>query len=165
MKVTFHKSQRECLQVQRYRYIWPALAWALAIFLFSTSFFSASHTREFIIPILHFLFPSDSMARLEHLHLVIRKFGHIAEYFVLCILIFRALRRDHSGWAWKWALCALLIAALYGCTDEFHQIFVPGRTPAILDVVIDTCGAILAQCFLFAWLRGTRTTAAPLAGD
>jgi VanZ family protein len=151
--------------MQRFRYVWPALLWALAIFLFSTALFSASNTGRFLIPILHFLLPSAPMAWLEHLHLVIRKFGHIAEYFVLCLLVFRVLRRDHDGWMLQWALWAVLIASVYAGTDEFHQIFVPGRTAEIQDVMIDTCGAIFAQCCLFVWsLRSSRANA-PLAGD
>ncbi len=66
--------------------------------------------------------------------------AHFAEYAVLAILLFRALRPDRS-------LCsALLIAAfaasLYGITDELHQAFVPMRTPDPMDWAMDTAGAI-----------------------
>lgn len=153
--------------MQRSRYAWPALLWALAIFLFSTVFFSASHTGTIIIPILHFLIPSAPQASLEHWHLLLRKFGHISEYFILCGLIFRALRENRPGWALEWAVWAVVLASLYAATDEFHQIFVPGRTPAIHDVIIDTCGALLAQICLFWWLRRTERPqpGTPAIGD
>jgi VanZ family protein len=145
--------------------VWPALLCALAIFVFSTSLFSSANTGRFLIPILHFLLPSQSPAALESLHLLIRKMGHVSEYFVFCLLVFRGLRRDRPGWAWEWAIWAVLIAAFYASTDEFHQIFVPGRTPAVEDVMIDTAGAMLAQCCLFVWsLRRPRANA-PLARD
>lgn len=151
--------------MERFKYVWPALAWALAIFLFSTGLFSANNTGRVLIPILHFLLPSQSPAELMHLHYLIRKAGHVAEYFVFCVLVFRGLRRDRGGWAWEWALWAVLIAAVYASTDEFHQIFVPGRTPSIHDVMIDTCGALLAQCCVFAWSFRTPRANARVAGD
>jgi VanZ family protein len=35
------------------------------------------------------------------------------------------------------------MACLYSATDEFHQSFVPGRHPAVTDVMIDAAGAAL----------------------
>ena len=34
----------------------------------------------------------------------------------------------------------MLIVIGYACTDEFHQLFVPGRSGQITDVMIDTLG-------------------------
>ena len=146
--------------MSRFRYVLPAILWALCIFVFSTSLFTSTNTSRFIIPLLHFLFPSASMATLEWMHHIVRKCGHLSEYFVLSILIFRSLRGARRGWSWKWALWAVVIAAAYASTDEFHQIFVPGRTASPWDVLIDTCGATLAQIVLFSMsLRGRRKTA------
>lgn len=39
---------------------------------------------------------------------------------------------------------------LYGISDEFHQSFVPGRTPSLVDILADSAGAVLV-CLL--WLR------------
>ena len=33
---------------------------------------------------------------------------------------------------------------LYACTDEFHQLFVPGRDGNFRDVIIDTSGGTLS---------------------
>jgi VanZ family protein len=38
---------------------------------------------------------------------------------------------------------ALLLCLLYGMSDEFHQSFVPDRTPSVLDVAADTIGACI----------------------
>jgi VanZ family protein len=32
------------------------------------------------------------------------------------------------------------VVILYACTDEIHQIFIPGRTARIKDIFIDTAG-------------------------
>lgn len=105
------------------------------------------------------------MPTLEELHHLIRKCGHLSEYFVLSILVFRALRGSKTGWSWKWALAALVIAAAYAASDEFHQIFVPGRTASPWDVLIDTCGALLAQIVIFLLSLRSRRKAVRFAAE
>jgi VanZ family protein len=43
------------------------------------------------------------------------------------------------------AAIALGLAAAYSGVDELHQVFVPGRGPAVADCLIDTGGAAAAQ--------------------
>ena len=83
------------------------------------------------------------------MHLFIRKVAHVFVYFVFSILIFRGVRGANRGWKWKWALAALLIAAAYSATDEYHQLFVPGRGGSPKDVLLDSGGALLGQ--ILAW--------------
>jgi VanZ family protein len=64
--------------------------------------------------------------------------GHFTEYLVLGMLLFGALKT--SGWR-RAALLALVVASLYGVSDEFHQAFVPQRTPDPMDWALDTLGA------------------------
>ena len=48
-------------------------------------------------------------------------------------------------------LRALLAAAVYAASDEIHQAFVPGRGPAVTDVLLDSAGAlcgILIVCLI-----------------
>jgi len=45
-------------------------------------------------------------------------------------------------------LYSLLASILYGATDEFHQVFVPGRTPEIYDLVADGVGALICITIL-----------------
>ena len=51
-------------------------------------------------------------------------------------------------------LAAILAAFVYGLSDEFHQSFVPGRTPDAMDVVADALGAATGVGVL--WLTGRR---------
>ena len=46
-------------------------------------------------------------------------------------------------------LLVILICTLYGMSDEFHQSFVPNRTPSLSDVLADGCGAVIV-CLFFA---------------
>ena len=51
------------------------------------------------------------------------------------------------------ALFAIVIASLYGVTDEFHQHFTPGRVPDAADWALDTIGATVGALALVAWKR------------
>lgn len=44
-----------------------------------------------------------------------------------------------------WALAAIAVVGCYAALDEYHQSFVPGRTAAVSDVLLDTVGGIAAQ--------------------
>jgi VanZ family protein len=132
----------------------PVVAWAALMFGFSTDAFSSEHSAGIIIGILHWLLPSASASTLDLLHLLIRKSAHVFEYFVFSLLLLRAIRGDGKGWEMRWAIWALVIAAVYACLDEFHQSFVPSRTASPWDALLDTAGAALAQ--MGAWIAMAR---------
>jgi VanZ family protein len=66
--------------------------------------------------------------------LALRKLAHAAEYAVLGALLTRATHRPRL---------ALVIGILYAVTDELHQLAVPGRHGAPLDVAIDAAGVLI----------------------
>jgi VanZ family protein len=81
---------------------------------------------------------------------------------VLSVLLYRALRSGRR-WDVRAAAMAVVIAALYSVGDELHQWFVPGRTAAASDCLIDVSGAAAGQGLLAAWRgreRATRTARA-----
>ncbi len=132
--------------MRNFRYWAPVLLWMCVIFLMSTSAFSSQNTSLVIEPILRFLAPSLSGRQVEMIHDLIRKAGHVTEYFILGILLFSAFRGDSKEKKmWRWALFSLLVVAFYAAGDEFHQSFVSTRTPSLFDVVIDTASGILSQ--------------------
>ncbi len=71
----------------------------------------------------------------------LKKAGHALLYGVLAYFYWGALGGDGVRGA---RLLAWGLAVLYAVTDEIHQSFVPGRTPAATDVVIDGVGAAVA---------------------
>jgi VanZ family protein len=129
---------------------WPAIVWGIAISGFSTGAFTSENTSRFIIPVLRFLLPHASADTLAFLHHIIRKCAHFTEYFIFSLLVLRGFRAGEKGTRLRWALLTVLIVAGYASLDEFHQSFVPGRTPAVTDVLIDTTGGATAQ--FAAWL-------------
>lgn len=74
--------------------------------------------------------------------------GHFGEYLVFGALLVNALR--HSLTAGKAAFAAIGLAALYAVTDEFHQMFVPGRACDPADWLVDVSAVVLAA--LIGWL-------------
>ena len=53
----------------------------------------------------------------------------------------------------KYLFLAILASALYACTDELHQLFVPGRTGQIFDVFVDTLGATFGCLLVLGFLK------------
>ena len=70
---------------------------------------------------------------------VLRKLAHFSEYLLLGLLLYTLLRRKCSPLAA--ALLAVLLAAGFAVTDEWHQLSVPGRDGNFRDVLIDSAGA------------------------
>lgn len=77
---------------------------------------------------------------------------HAIGYFGLGVVVTRAVARGlPARITLRIALLALALAVGYGATDEFHQRFVPGRTPALDDLLADATGSALAICACWAW--------------
>ncbi|MGI6228010.1 MAG: VanZ family protein [Peptococcales bacterium] len=70
---------------------------------------------------------------------IVRKNAHFFSYLVLGILVTNGLRSSETK---RYIGFALLICVLYAISDEIHQIYVPGRSGQIKDVVIDSAGAL-----------------------
>ena len=88
--------------------------------------------------------PSEEMLEFGLLDTIIKKGGHAFGYGLLGLSYLRGLKGDSSDVYSRWFYIAWVLALLYSVTDEFHQSFVPGRHPAVADVLIDIVGAALA---------------------
>lgn len=84
----------------------------------------------------------------------VRKTAHITEFAVLHLTVLFALSQWELSWK-KWLRTALAVTVAYACTDELHQIFVPGRAGMVTDVLIDSTGAALITAVLWM-VRGRR---------
>lgn len=99
-----------------------------------------------------FLFSSRSSDELPNYggwDYFVKKSAHAIGYGLLALSYLHALPKKNLFLAW-------LLAVLYSATDEFHQSFVPGRNPSVIDVLVfDNIGAIVA---LFLHYIGVRRT-------
>lgn len=84
--------------------------------------------------------PSQVMPNFGLGDTLVKKGGHMVGFGLLALTYWYALQLDRKRW---WL--ALLFTVLYALSDEFHQSFVPGRHPSLVDaLVIDAAGAALA---------------------
>jgi VanZ family protein len=126
------------------------------IFAMSSDLGSAAHTSQIIEPLVLWIKPNATPEEFEFVHFLIRKLAHLTEYAVLALLVFRALKRSFRSppagkFSWQTAGLALLMTAAYAATDEWHQTFVPGRTPAVGDVLIDSSGGLISLLIVLFW--------------
>lgn len=118
----------------------------LSIFLFSTdnSRESTSKSNRVILGITN-LFHKDLSNKekekiIDMFFVPIRKMAHFGIYLVLGISLISFLR-EFSIPILKLLLLSIFLAFLYACSDEIHQLFVPGRSGQFSDVLLDTLGA------------------------
>ena len=99
--------------------------------------------RKLLCPEYDTLTPQKQAEFSTGLSLRVRKLAHFSEYLLLAQFSFQlllALPRPRTDIVC--ALGALVFAAFFAATDEFHQSFVPGRAMAAKDVLIDSLGAL-----------------------
>lgn len=78
---------------------------------------------------------------------IIRKGAHITEYLILFLLLYNYLKDCFINK--KLYITCFIIVVIYACTDEFHQLFIPGRAGKITDVIIDSTGAMIGILIMY----------------
>jgi VanZ family protein len=133
------------------RYWLPLLVWSSLLLLTSTDLFSSSHSGSIFALLLgRLLTPSQ----LEIVNFIFRKLMHLTGYAIEGAFGFRAARGQQRGFALRWAVAGVGIAVAVASIDEWHQTLVPSRGGSAQDVLLDGCGAVIAQ--LFAAARNLR---------
>jgi VanZ family protein len=78
------------------------------------------------------------------------KLVHVGLYFVLGLLVARALGATTTLAPARTVAAAVLLVAAFGVTDELHQLLTPNRSCDWHDLVADALGGLLGA---FAWTR------------
>ena len=112
-------------------------AWMALIFFFSSQ--TGGESAGLSTAVVELLAPALPALDPATLGTLVRKAAHVSEFAVLGALL---------AWAWprraRWPLLApLLIGIGYAALDEVHQLFVPGRSGQVSDVLIDTVGVLI----------------------
>lgn len=85
---------------------------------------------------------------------VIRKLAHFSIYMVVGILMMLLMSTYKIKQLDRIAI-SLITGILYASSDEIHQLFIPGRSAMITDVMIDTLGVFVGITLVGAfWDRG-----------
>ncbi|MGI6514711.1 MAG: VanZ family protein [Syntrophomonadaceae bacterium] len=126
----------------------PVILWMMLIFFLSAQSAAessglSSKVTELMLGLINKVVPAFSSGLVDYAYLnhVVRKLAHFLLYLVLGLLSARALRKNGITGG-KQLVLAVIFCALYAVTDELHQMFVPGRSGQISDVVLDTMGGL-----------------------
>lgn len=124
----------------------PVLAWMLLIFLLSgqvaeDSSRLSSGLTEVIVDTIAKVMPNATWD-LDGFHTFVRKNAHFFAYLILGVLVRFALGRSGVRGR-KGIVVAFAVCVLYAISDEIHQLWVPGRSGQVSDVLIDSAGAAL----------------------
>jgi Predicted integral membrane protein len=78
----------------------------------------------------------------EEFNKILRKNAHAFEYLILAIVV-SALLFSFNMKGKSALIYIMFICLFYAVTDEFHQIFIPGRSSLVSDVLIDFLGSLI----------------------
>ena len=91
---------------------------------------------------------------INYLVVPIRKSAHFLIYALLGLLIISFIK-EYTLLSKRSIIITILLVLFYACSDEIHQLFVPGRSGEILDVFIDTTGGLVG-CYLYYFIYKMR---------
>ena len=122
---------------------WLALlVWMGVIFYFSHQSGDASmQLSDGILDSFKSLF--QNFLDYHTLSYIVRKIAHFTEYFILGLLIYH-LVKQYRVISKTEIIWMILFCVIYAMSDEFHQVFIGGRSPMIFDVIIDSLGSSLS---------------------
>lgn len=146
----------------------PALAAILVIFILSSQngVASGDTSKEVTMGLLHLVTEDDvsvtgaGQAAVEALDALIRMIAHMGEYAFLSLMIgFAVTVNGFGGKIRMFYMCFLGMAV--AVSDEFFQVFVPGRYGDLKDIVFDFIGIAATAVLLYIGGRhfGRRRTA------
>lgn len=122
---------------KKYFWLTAAILYCIAIFFTTASPASTGgNTFERIIEIFHI---NENQA--AFVNVIFRKLVHLSAFGLLAVLFFNSFEKQRFFLAW-------VCTTIYAASDEIHQAFLPDRTGAILDVGIDSLGALIALFIL-----------------
>lgn len=128
------------------------LLWMIVIFKFSADPATISDSKSGKVINLLISMGIDVNGMFGSLaNFVIRKLGHITEYFILySLIIFATIDEFQLINSLK---IGFIVTFIYACSDEFHQLFVVGRSGRVIDVFIDLIGAIISMIIIYLYKK------------
>lgn len=150
---------KELLTKKQFVFIVLVIVWTGVIFSFSLqpaeisselSRSTGSWIMETFFSFLEEWVEEMPTAQVEFWHTILRKCGHFSEFFILGILSIITT----CAWELRFKLPkALMICVMVASADETIQLFVPGRSGQISDVILDGVGALTGILALLALKR------------
>lgn len=128
--------------MKKIKYFIPAILWMGLIFFFSSQNGTASDSNSyFLINLLGKIgINISSSIGLSVANFIVRKTAHVTEYFILFMLLYFGFKKIYLK---NIIIYPAIITILYSISDEFHQLFIEGRSGRIKDVFIDSIGVLI----------------------
>ena len=142
------------MKFRNYINIFLIITWMIVIFNFSNQTGSSSSglSSKVVITIAEIinkdLTQSEKDELVEKYGYIVRKTAHFGTYFILgtlTIILFIDLK-ERTKLSF---IISSLICSIYAITDEIHQLFIPGRCGSIMDILIDSSGALTAIIIIY----------------
>ena len=92
--------------------------------------------------------PDKTILKEEILTPIVRKIAHFSIYAILGIFTISFTLTFEDKKTNQKIVYSLIFCILYAITDEFHQTFIPGRSGKIIDIFIDSLGALVGILFI-----------------
>lgn len=152
------------MTIRTHKFFLPALLIFQMLFIFAMSSFghnSSDAQSNLFVDFIAQNFPhvrhglENNLISLNTLIFLVRKTAHFTEYTILGSLFFLNLksRQKPKNSTSINILLSLIFSFLYACTDELHQIFVPGRSAQFRDILIDTLGASFGATITYLTIK------------
>lgn len=150
--------------IKKYRrdfFLCITVLWMLTIFIMSaqpadnstkTSLFVGETIASVVVPGYKHWKEKDQILLAERIDHPVRKAAHFLEYTVLGFLMTNTLCGFRKASFGNNVGTAYILGTLYAVTDEFHQLFVPGRSGQLSDVLLDSLG-VLFGCLIVLVLK------------
>lgn len=119
------------------------IVWMVTIFCFSNENGETSQGTSDIITNAIININEGLEKNREIISFCVRKLAHFSIYFVGGILLFEFYNTFEVADKRVFGMSALT-GISYACFDEFHQLFISGRSGQFRDVCIDSTGIIVA---------------------
>jgi len=117
----------------------PLLVYGMAIFYVSSLSVPHKEVAQFLHSVTSHI-PADG----KMFSVINDKVYHMTEYALLAVLFYRACRYSLKEISVvSLGLVSILIVVIFGCTDEYHQWFIPLRHTDGWDVLADALGGII----------------------
>ena len=94
----------------------------------------------------------DKPVPLEEMNHYIRKTAHFTEYFVQSLLLCNAFQTDRADHKNSRG-CILFLSLLTAVLDEYIQLFSPGRSGQVTDILLDFSGGFSGWLVFQLWKR------------
>ena len=133
-------------------FIIPVIIWMIVVFKYSnepsdTSKIKSLNITKKIVEILltNRITEEDKNELIKNTDKIVRKLAHYLLYLVggIVIMIYLSQFKIQEN---RKILYSTIIGSIYACTDEVHQLFIPGRTGKLADVWIDSLGIVTGVC-------------------